>query len=307
MIDPRTRTGPHASGTEASGGTGTGSATEPGTGSGGPARNPYFDMRKGRPVRLTLGVPTGRWDGRDAPRETYGPDIDSGQLDPSGGGTYRSDQGPFTAKVDKDGSVSLKDKRNFSIRFALPGKKAIGDAITSWYYDPNKPVGLIGPQKAEYGPAPASAGDEKPDHGKTVPLISGGFDVTDAFMRGNGQDPYAAKKLAFLDATRDQRVQIGQRHRQEQLEHATEIMHKNLERAWSIVDPAARRRALFELWDECAETGTNDLVTAGTAARTLVVGFIRSKLPAGSAHAYTDVELAELNRSRQSKATFAPY
>ena len=75
----------------------------------------------------------------------------------------------------------------------------------------------------------------------------------------------------------------------------------------SLTTPAARRDALFELWDECAETGPEQLVTAGREARKLVVGVIRARLPAGSADAYSSDELVALNKTKQSKATFAPY
>jgi hypothetical protein len=291
-------------------GTGTGSATEPGTGTGS-GHSPMFDMRKGKPVRLVVGVPTGRWDGREHAPETYGPNIDSGQLGNDGGGTYRSDQGPFTAKVDRDGSVDLKDKRNLNIHLSLPSPKKMGRAVASWYTDPNKPTGTIGPNESgnpRVNIAESSGEDRKPDHGGTVPIVGGGFDVTDAFMRRHGQDPYASKKLKFLDSTRDERVQIGQRYRQQQLAQANQIMQNNLDRMWSaVIDPMARREALFELWDECAETGTEDLVTAGRSARKLVVGFIRARVPAGSAEAYTAGELVAYNRKKQSKATFAPY
>lgn len=291
--------------------TGTGT-TEPAPGTPG-TKNPLLDMRKGAPVRLTVGVPTGRWDGREHAPETYGPDIDSGQLAPSGGGTYRSDEGVFTAKVDRDGSVSLKDSKNFNIRFALPRPKQVGRKVASWYTDKNKPVGQLPPDKTTTEPVlnngeATGQYDRKPDHGEApLPIVSGGFDVTDALMRQKGIDPYAAKKLAYLDSTRDQRVQIGQRHRAKQLEQATVIMKGNLDRVWSLPTPVARREALFELWDECAETGTDELIAAGRAARTLVIGVIRTRLPAGSTDAYSAADLAAFNRKKQSKATFAPY
>jgi len=64
---------------------------------------------------------------------------------------------------------------------------------------------------------------------------------------------------------------------------------------------------LFELWDECAETGDPDLVAGGQAARRLVIGAIRARFPAGSATAFTPAEIAAFARSQQSKATFQPY
>ena len=38
-----------------------------------------------------------------------------------------------------------------------------------------------------------------------VPIIAGQFDTTDWLMRRHGIDPYASKKLKFLDATRETR------------------------------------------------------------------------------------------------------
>jgi len=291
----------------------TGSGAEPSTGTTAGKKNPLMDMRKGAPMRLTVGVPTGRWDGRETAPDSYGPDIDSGRLHDDGGGTYRSNEGPFTAKVAKDGSVKLKDKKNFSIKLGFPSPKQLGRMIGDWYQDPNKPVGGLPPEKIVKEPVLNNGEhsghvDRKPDHGDApIAILTGGFDITDAFMRNKGIDPYASRKLEYLDSTRDQRVQIGNRHRQKQLAQAAVIMKTNLDRVWSLPTPVARREALFELWDECAETGSEELVAAGREARTLVIGVIRGRLPAGSADAFTATEIAAFNRTKQSKATFAPY
>ena len=79
-------------------------------------------------------------------------------------------------------------------------------------------------------------------------------------------------------------------------------MRNNLDRLWSREQqPIARRAALFELWDECGED------EAGLRARAIVIGWIRAKLPAGSADAYTDEELTALQTRRTSSTAFAPY
>jgi hypothetical protein len=166
-------------------------------------------------------------------------------LKPSGGGTYRAEQGTFTTRVDADGSAHLEDK----------------------------PLEL---------------------------------DTQDRVMLRMGIDPYARDKLALLDRTRDQRVAVGERHRKAQLAHAAELMQRNLDRLWATApDLAARKRGLFELWDDCAETGGDELVAAADAARRLVIGAIRARLR--DADAYTAAELAELNAIRRSTAVFAPY
>ncbi len=134
------------------------------------------------------------------------------------------------------------------------------------------------------------------------------FDVTDGLMRSKGIDPYSSYKLKVLDETRDERAAIGKRYRTEQLAHSRQFMAQNVQQLWTTTrDPAARRQGLFELWDDCAETGTEELVAGGAAARTYLVGFIRSKLPAGSANAFTDDEIARFNKQRKSRAPFAPY
>ena len=287
-------------------------STEVAAATGPTVRNPYMDMR--RPGAPKVALPTFEWDPDMAPGPLPPPDPTTGQLRDSGNGTHKSDQGPFVAKVGKDGTVKLKDRRNFNIHFGLPSGKDLGHLIADWYNDPNKPVGTLPPDHIEKAPVlpgdESSSADKKADHGDVagIPIAGGGFDVSDAFMRSHGQDPYASKKLKFLDSTRDERVQIGMRYRSEQLAKASEIMRGNLAQVWrSVGDPAARRLALFELWDEAAETGSTEMVAAGIQARSLVIGWIRARLPEGSADAYGIDELARLNAKRTSKAPFTPY
>ncbi len=152
-------------------------------------------------------------------------------------------------------------------------------------------------------------------------LLGGTFDVSDALMRSKGIDPYASYKLKGLDETREERAAIGKRYRTQQLARSRQYVQRHIDRLWATtLDPAARRRGLFELWDDCAEKGPemeapgftpgaedDELLVAGAAARSQVIGFIRSKLPAGSADAYTAAELARFNKRRKSRARFTPY
>jgi hypothetical protein len=295
-------------------GTGSGSAVE--TAPIDPAKRNYLmSMRRGKvDIRIPKTDYGSAVDG--APAGT-GPekDLTSGRLAPSGSGTYRTDEGVFVARVDPGGNAKIKDAKNFNVHFALPGLKDIGRGVADWYEQPNKWAGddsdaeRKAPLASKIQVSPGSTTD-KDDRSKTavVPLLAGSFDITDAFMRSHGQDPYASKKLAYLDSTRDERVQIGSRHRQQQLKQATQIMQGNLDRLWSTqVDAQARKQALFELWDECAETGSGDLIEAGAEARRLVIGFIRARLPAGGATEFTADEVVAFNRTKQSKATFTPY
>ena len=266
-----------------------------------------------RRPRVDIALPSAKYDDLEhVPAGTNAEqDLTSGRLAPSGGGRYRSDEGVFVANVGADGSVKFKDSKNVHAQFAVPRVKNLGTGISAWLDDPNKPVGSIGQpahDKIALNNDNLEENFKRPDSGGTVPMVGGTFDATDAFMRRHGQDPYASRKLAYLDSTRDERVQIGTKHRQQQLAQATAIMQKNLDRMWaSVADPAARKQALFELWDECAETGPEELVTAGAEARKLVTGFIRARLPVGSPTAYTADEIAAFNRRKQARATFAPY
>lgn len=298
----------------------------PGAGSAGetaprppPSPSGLMAMRRAEVPRATLRG--GRWDDLDhVPRGTAPEkDLTTGALEESGGGTYKSEQGVFIANVSPDGSVKLTDHPNLNVHIALPSPRSLGRGLAQWYESDKGPNGAEGDtvmakqiqlHAGAATDAPAAPGTAHADHTKTlvVPVLSGGFDVTDWLMRSHGGDPYASKKLAFLDATRDERVQIGGRHRSEQLARSTQLMRRNLDAlAAAHADLAARKRALFELWDDCAEAGDPDLVAGGQAARRLVVGFIRAHLPSGGPDAYTPDELAALSRAQQSKATFQPY
>jgi hypothetical protein len=277
-----------------------------------PPRSKWFDMRGGN--RVDLALPRSfRDDLEHAPAGTRpDPGVPStGQLAPSGGGRHESHQGTFVASVARDGSVSLKDERNLQVRFAVPRPKDVGRGIASWYESDKGPTGKEGDRALAKAiqvtsGSPVDSGDRSTT--VIVPVLAGGFDVTDWLMRRNGADPYAAKKLAFLDSTRDERVQIGKKYRAEQLAQTSIIVQRNLVQVWAALpDPRARKRALFELWDEVVEAGDPKLVEAGRSARKLIIGFIRARLPSGDADAYTPDELAAHNRARQSKARFAPY
>ncbi|MEJ7599771.1 MAG: hypothetical protein WKG01_17825 [Kofleriaceae bacterium] len=132
------------------------------------------------------------------------------------------------------------------------------------------------------------------------------FDVTDAFMRAYGDDPYAAAKLRYLDRTRDQRVEIGKQHTHEQLAQSEQYAQANVARLWAMTtDLAARKQGLFELWDECEESGEAARMEGGAAARSYIIRFIGVKLVGRDA--YTAEELVRLNKGRRSKARFVPY
>jgi hypothetical protein len=109
--------------------------------------------------------------------------------------------------------------------------------------------------------------------------------------------------------TRAERLELKAADRTRELAAAARTVRKHLARAWARaeLDAAARRAAIFELWDDAAEDGTAEEQAAGEAVRKEVIGFVRAHLPAGGADAFTTAELAALNARRLSKQRFEPY
>ncbi len=146
-----------------------------------------------------------------------------------------------------------------------------------------------------------------------LPIVVGRFDVTDMIMRARGEDPYAHRKRVILDATREERYEMGVAHKKKQYARTPQIVRKNLAVLFATkTDAAELKQALFEMWDESIDadepgTESEEAVGAGFVARTLVLGAILKHFPADSADAYTEQELAAFNRKRTSKGAFAPY
>jgi hypothetical protein len=236
------------------------------TGPTGPSHSKWMSMRgpgEGSGPRPSLGVGLSQefFDNFFASSRPLapGPPEPSGELRPSGHGTFRSHHKTFDAHIHRDGTVSLHDEPDF---------------------------------KFELGPG-----------GQIMR-----FGADDAIMRAFGIDPYASAKLQWLDKTRDERAAIGLANRKYDLAHSAQFMQQNLAWLWAkTTDPAERKQALFELWDEVAETGDDELVQGGAAARAYLIGFVRSHLPRGTANAFTADELAKLNAHRTSHEKFAPY
>jgi hypothetical protein len=137
-------------------------------------------------------------------------------------------------------------------------------------------------------------------------LLGGTADISAWLQRKLLGDPYASRKLKLLDETRDERVARGTKFRSQQLARSAEIATKNLARIVDSMSAAEKKEALFELWDECEE-GDGPTGQAGQRVRALVLGYIRTHLPAGSASAYTADEIAAFDARRSSKQPFTPY
>lgn len=254
----------------------------------------------------------------------------SGKLESQPGGRAVIYDRVTTVSVEPDGTAHFDDKKDIDLHFHLPIPKIwriteiakdAGDEIAEWYRDPYAQTRYG--SKAEvarhltavpgacdsWGDTmcddPLAPGAEKRARERKAvngSIFGGMADITAYLQRKYVGDPYASRKLKLLDDTRDERVAMGMRHRAEQAARSAEIMTTNLQRLWAReTNPVARRAALFELWDECGEDD------AGQRARAVVIGWIRARLPAGSADAYTETELATLRTRTTSKAPFSPY
>jgi hypothetical protein len=135
----------------------------------------------------------------------------------------------------------------------------------------------------------------------SVKLTDRNLGGMDKYMKDHGNDPYRANKLAYLDRTRDQRVAIGKRYREQELKKSVIYMQQNIARLNAMTtDVEKRKQGLFDLWDECAETGTPEEIAGGESARAFIMNHIRGTVK------YTPAELRALNAHRQSKQAFAP-
>jgi len=271
-----------------------------------PPAGPVLDPRRAaEAVVLDQGPPPppGPLDGW-RPRK---PPKTRSELRPDGLAGFKTDQGPFVARTRPDGSVQFDDRPNVRLHVPLPTPSNLARGVESWYESLAPGRGRAGrPAGGKDEPSPAHP-DESAASG-TVPVAGGSFDVTDGIMRGAGQDPYAARKMAFLDRTRAERMKIATAANSARLREALHRTRADLERIWrGPGSPAEKRELLFLVWDECAETGPGEVVHIARAVRGAIVAFIRRRLPAGSRHAFSADELAGYNRRRTSTARFEPY
>ncbi len=271
---------------------------------------PLFDMRANS--RPDLSLPVGR-DDLDHPPAGSNPETvkRTGKLAPNGAAGAKSDQTVFVAKVAEDGTVTMKDRRDFQLHWDPLTPKQFLRGVADWF-ESDKGIDAKRGKQTLKDDISIALGPETESGAKgfVVRLFRGRLSIDDWIMRKTVGDPYASKKLDFLDSTRDERVAMGEQYRRRQLEQVVVIIRANCERAWAASrDPAARKRALFELWDEIADPDPSDelAVVAAQRAREQVIAFIRIRLPPGSPDAYTGDEIQALVAHKQSAASFAPY
>ena len=261
----------------------------------------------------------------------------TGKVHDVGGGRAVIHDRVTTVDVEPDGAAHFHDKADADIHVSAPlptptalrgALRRAGRVITKWAEDPYAST-RVGPAR-DLPPhlqavpgvcddvtnsmcdATAATAEEDGDTPLIfVPLpvakVFGKLDITAWAMRKAGIDPYASRKHKLLDTTREERAARGARYRAEQLKRSPELMQRNLEMLWrATADASLRRQGLFQLWDECDED-EGPSGEAGTRTRALVIGWIRSHLPAESADGFSAAEIATLNERRISKQPFEPY
>jgi len=137
-----------------------------------------------------------------------------------------------------------------------------------------------------------------------VPLIGIDFDVYVLFMKAVGDDPFTYQRIWIMDQTGPLRDRLADEARAEDLRRAMRDLRPRLSRIWNDRNrpPHARRRRIFETWDECEET-----TPEGRTARSEIESYVRDRLPCDGRDAYTDEELRALNARRESEEPFDPY
>jgi hypothetical protein len=292
---PREKGATTASGSTTEVGSSTGpetsaSATEPGSGSGSvPGPELRIDPRRAAEVAEPDPGPPPPPQPLDGLRPRRPPRPRS-ELRPDGARGFRTDEGPFVAHTDPAGKVRFQDRSSFRFHVPSPRQmvKGMARGLERWSEDPRRYAEENGNQSRLE--------------------IGGQLEMTDMAMRLGGQDPYAARKAAFLERTREERMALA---RAENIQRLRESLHRTrseLDRLWRGPGTAAeKRRLLFLLWDECAESGSDEVAHTGRAVRGQIVAFVRRRLPPGSRAAYTAEELARHNARRSSRERFDPY
>jgi hypothetical protein len=149
-----------------------------------------------------------------------------------------------------------------------------------------------------------------------LPILFGAGARFGGLADGPPERRHTRAKRAFLRATEAMRLRMKHAWQDETLRRALIGLGGHLSEIWH--DPtlslAARKRLLFDLWDECEAITTPALtaydaarVAGGMKARAKIEKFIRLVAPLGSAHAFSDAEIAYLNRVRTGVPAFHPY
>ncbi len=205
---------------------------------------------------------------------------------PAGGGGRVVESANVDLRVDADGTATFEEKLPFDLGGAPQ--------------DPDRAHDLRIHQGGPYRTS------ELADQGFKGLQIGFSADLFGALLpREMGQ----AEKLRLFEETEGVRAELNEEACAQRLRTSLFELRDDLERVWADdgMTVAERKRLLFARWDECAESGTDEVLLYAMAARATIIAFIRNRLPSGSKVAYTQAELSALNARRESAVAFEPY
>lgn len=121
-------------------------------------------------------------------------------------------------------------------------------------------------------------------------------------MHGVGQDPYMSERLGFMEATEELRERLEDEARAASGARSLRRARGQALKIWQdeTRSVAARRRALFDLWDEQADG------EEGAPTRAAVIAFIEEPRSFDTDIVFGAGELAVLNGQRTSLERFEP-
>ncbi len=230
------------------------------------------------------------------------------------GDGYVYESSTFVAHVARDGVATFSNKHMSPVGLLLPsGKvpKPKGPTLESTARDHFRgrrrrpqpvPETLPPPPGIDWQAAcPPNVPCQVPPAASLV-SVHGNGDLTDEIMRAIGQDPYAREKARFLSSTFEFRMRLAVEARKQDVWSALDRLPERLDQLWADERYSARerRRMLYELWSEM--DGSPD----GQQGAAAIVGFIRRRLPCGSASGYTAEELAAFQRLHPERSFLRP-
>jgi hypothetical protein len=225
-------------------------------------------------------------------------------------GDYLFESTPFSAVIQRDGSVQFRDKHG-ALGLLIPLPRPLPAGTATLESSVREALGGARPGSRAAPPGRASAPpvlleicEQTPctDPLQVVGAAGASFDVTEEMMRLFGEDPYRYEKARFLAVTAEWRARLVAVTRDRQKDAALANQHQQLLAIWRDrrYTPNERRRLLFNLWLEMDDSPQGRQGAAG------IVSFIRQHAPAGSREAFTAGELAAMN-SVAAPQRFEPY
>lgn len=182
-------------------------------------------------------------------------------------GTYAFSNVNFRAEIDEEGNVTFHDQH---VSGPVPDARMQGE-----------------------GPADTTL----------TASLGIGFDLTEEWMRANGQDPLRNERAWFMEGTQELRDRL---HAQASARYDTSSLSALVRRLGEIsgngrLSIAQKHQAVFDVWDDCATDAIGD------RAREEIVTFIADHFPAGTQLAFTETEIRAFNQRSASPVPFAPY